>query len=54
MEALFTCDSAQLVMLFILQEWKAGKRKAECDKLCGAAFFLTVKSPTTAISIDEA
>ncbi|CAB4036402.1 sorting nexin-33-like [Paramuricea clavata] len=36
------------------KEWKAGKRKAECDKLCGAAFFLTVKSPMTAISIDEA
>ncbi|XP_028394201.1 sorting nexin-33-like [Dendronephthya gigantea] len=36
------------------KEWKAGKRKAECDKLCGAAFFLTVESPTTAISIDEA
>ncbi|XP_046860000.1 sorting nexin-18-like [Xenia sp. Carnegie-2017] len=34
--------------------WKAGKRKAENDKLCGAAFFLTVRCPRTNTNIDEA
>lgn len=27
------------------KEWKQGKRKAECDKLVGASFFMTVDCP---------
>ncbi|KAJ7392101.1 Sorting nexin-9 [Desmophyllum pertusum] len=33
------------------KEWKQGKRKAECDKLVGASFFVTVESPPQTLEL---
>lgn len=38
-------------MIFICQEWKQGKRKAECDKLVGASFFMTVDCPPQSLPL---
>ncbi|XP_065050961.1 sorting nexin-18-like [Rhopilema esculentum] len=32
------------------KEWKAGKRRAECDKLVGSQFFYTISSPAQNLS----
>lgn len=41
------------MIIFVLQEWKAGKRKAEHDKFMGAAFFKTVDNPPIKLPIDS-
>lgn len=33
------------------KEWKQGKRKAECDKLVGASFFMTVDCPQQSLEL---
>lgn len=33
------------------KEWKQGKRKAECDKLVGASFFMTVDCPQQSLQL---
>lgn len=33
------------------KEWKQGKRKAECDKLVGASFFMTVDCPPQSLQL---
>jgi len=40
-----TCDSEARE-----KEWKAGKRKAECDKLVGSQFFYTITCPGQSLS----
>ena len=37
----------------ILQKWKQGKRKAEKDEYTGGKFFLTLKTPPTALQSGE-
>ena len=40
--------------LCVLQEWKAGKRRAEKDEFCGAQLLLTIEHPDVRTDLSKA
>ena len=49
------CDDMRLKdSLFMPQEWKAGKRRAEKDEFCGAQLLLTIEHPDVRTDLNRA
>ncbi len=44
---------ALVIFVFVTQQWKIGKRKAEKDELVGAAFLQTITPPDTTLDINH-